>query len=177
METKGPNPQLSDPPTSVATPTGPIVMVTTGDTPLLPAQSSVPSSETQTSPPVTTISASALVEILNSVATAVLPGDGPNQLQLQLQLGPAATHAIEVVGCMQEVISEEVEGRPMDEGKGGEGKETTMKPNKKQGKLKDKQPWHYHLGKHAQYNHCNGYGIILKPCFGKSHFKFLIQVV
>ena len=83
---------------------------------------------------------------------------------------------------MQEVISEEVEGRPMDEGKGGEGKETTMiqktmKPNKKQGKLKDKQPWHYHLGKHAQYNYCNGYSIILKPCFNKSYFKFLIQVV
>lgn len=129
----------------------PVVMVTSGEAPPISLTAAV-STEVQTSPPVTTISASALVEILNSVATAVLPGDGGAlgaNLQLQFQLTPATN--IEVVGCMQEVPEEggggggRVEERGQVKGKGqGSKKQTGGRGN--QGKLKDKQPWHYHLG-------------------------------
>ena len=133
----------------------PVVMVTSGETPPI---SLAVSTEVQTSPPVTTISASALVEILNSVATAVIPGDGGTgtNLQLQFQLTPAAN--IEVVGCMQEVsdhVSVSGEGtRIEDEGqvKGkGQSSKKQVGGRGSHGKLKDKQPWHYHLGTTINY--------------------------
>ncbi|XP_019849003.1 PREDICTED: uncharacterized protein LOC109580376 [Amphimedon queenslandica] len=130
----------------VTSPEEPVVMVTSGEAP--PISLTPVSTEVQTSPPVTTISASALVEILNSVATAIVPGDGGTgaNLQLQFQLTPATN--IEVVGCMQEV-SDQVSGGGRVEGQiKGKGqslkKQTGGRGN--HGKLKDKQPWHYHLG-------------------------------
>ena len=92
-----------------------------------------------------TISASALVEILSSVAGVVIPqgaaekkqgdqpsdGGGPPQLQLvQLMQEPS------VETTVQEVVQQE-----------------EVKSGRKSGNKKDKtgkQPWHYHLGKSTQ---------------------------
>lgn len=95
--------------------------------------------------PITTISTSTLVEILNSVAAGVTiqstqatnDGDLISQnnpsLQLQVQLNP---QVLDVVGLTEEVEdSGGQEGRGRKPGSGGRG-----------GKGKEKQPWHYHLG-------------------------------
>ena len=95
--------------------------------------------------PITTISTSTLVEILNSVAAGVtiqsaqatntgelISQDNP-PLQLQVQLNP---QVLDVVGLTEEVEdSGGKEGRGKKTGTGGRG-----------GKGKEKQPWHYHLG-------------------------------
>ena len=97
------------------------------------------------SAPITTISTSTLVEILNSVAASVtiqspqannagelISQDNPS-LQLQVQLNP---QVLDVVGLTEEVEDTSgQEGREKKAGTGGRGS-----------KGKEKQPWHYHLG-------------------------------
>lgn len=95
-------------------------------------------------PPITTISANALVEILNSVASAVLPNSelvvgGADQqssatppLQLQFHLPSNAPPT-----CNDELEDEktsEVKRKGKSNGRG------------QKNKGKEKQPWHYHLG-------------------------------
>lgn len=92
--------------------------------------------------PVTTISATALVEILNSVASAVIPnstlGDhhGNPHLQLQFQL-PTTVDKTQTTTD------------------GGEGEGEGQSNDGQKGK--EKQPWHYHLGESCDQSHDQRY--------------------